>query len=104
MCARQFLPFLFGCTLLATGVQAVSAADVDTQDNGTLQHAATVDSASAKSSGGDALGTHDVPPATGSSASPSSDSSSHSGGSDNGPTSSRRANLGWQSLLPGSIQ
>ncbi|HEY9133677.1 MAG TPA: hypothetical protein VIM98_18140 [Dyella sp.] len=103
MCARQFLPFLFGCTLFATGAQLASAADVDNQDNGTLQHAATVDSASAKSSGGDALGTHDVPPATGSSASPSSDSGSRGGSSDSSAPS-RRTNLGWQSLLPGSIQ
>lgn len=103
MRARHFLPFIFGCTLAIAGIHAAIAADVDTQDAGTLSHAATADSSSPKSSGGDLLGPRDCPPASGSSSSASNDAGSHSGGESN-PAPARRANLGWQSLLPGSIQ
>lgn len=103
MRARHFLPFIFGCTLAVAGIHAAAAADVDTQDAGTLPHSATADSASSKNSGGDLLGPRDCPPASGSSSSSSNDTSTHSGG-DSSSAPSRRANLGWQSLLPGSIQ
>ena len=84
--------------------------DADAQDLTSMQH--SVDASSANShdgsgggSGGDALGLS----REGGSA-PSSPSSSSS--SDNCPSQtppaaaprSRRANIGWQSLLPGSIQ
>ena len=103
MRARYFLQFIFGCTLTAVGIHAAVAADVDTQDVGTLPHAAAADNSSSKSSGGDVLGARDCPPASGSSSGSSSDSGAHSG-SESSPAPSRRANLGWQSLLPGSIQ
>jgi hypothetical protein len=103
MRARHFLLFIFGCSLSVAGIHAAAAADVDTQDAGTLPHSAAADSSSSKSSGGDLLGPRDCPPASGSSSSSSNDTGSHSGGESNSAPS-RRVNLGWQSLLPGSIQ
>ena len=103
MRARHFLQFIFGCTLAAAGIHAAVAADVDTQDVGTLPHSVAADGASSKSGASDMLGARDCPPASGSSSSSSTDAASHSG-SDNNAAPSRRVNLGWQSLLPGSIQ
>jgi hypothetical protein len=102
MRARHFLPFVLGFTLAVAGIQAAAAEDVDTQDTGTLPHSAAVDGSSSKSGGGDLLGAHDSPTSSSSSSS-SNDTSSHSGSESNSPPT-RRANLGWQSLLPGSIQ
>ncbi|WP_281851979.1 hypothetical protein [Dyella sp. GSA-30] len=103
MRARHFLPFIFGCTLAVAGIHAATAADVDTQDAGTLSHTATADSSSPKGGSADLLGSRDCPPASGSSSSSTNDAASHSGSESNAaPT--RRANIGWQSLLPGSIQ
>jgi hypothetical protein len=103
MRARHFLPFIIGCTLAVAGIHAAAAEDVDTQDVSTLPHSAAADSSSSKNSSGDLLGARDCPPASGSSSSSSNDTSSHSG-SETNATPSRRVNLGWQSLLPGSIQ
>jgi hypothetical protein len=89
--------------LTVAGIQAAVASDVDTQDVATLPHSAAADNSSSKSSAGDLLGGRDCPPAAGSSSSSAGDSSSRSGSESNtAPT--RRVNLGWQSLLPGSIQ
>ncbi|WP_430387448.1 hypothetical protein [Dyella sp. 20L07] len=101
--------FLLGCVLCVGSVGAASAMDADGQDFGALQHSldgsiSNHDGAgSNNASGGDALGISRE------NTSPSSSSSSSS--SDNCPSANpvthprnRRANLGWQSLLPGSIQ
>jgi hypothetical protein len=97
---------LIGCALCVGSVGAASAMDADGQDLTTMQR--TVDSSSgshegAGSSGGDALGlsreANTVP------------SSSSSSSSDNCPPTpparsqrARQNRIGWQSLLPGSIQ
>lgn len=97
--------FLLGCVLCVGGVSAASAMDADGQDLSSMQR--TVDSGSgshdgASGSGGDALGLSREANAT-----PAASSSS----SDNCPTTaptraprSRQNHIGWQSLLPGSIQ
>ncbi|WP_243042613.1 hypothetical protein [Dyella sedimenti] len=79
--------------------------DADGQDLASMQHdggAGSRDGASS-SSGGDALGLsreNTVPASSGS----SSCSDNCPSGSPVAPLRSRHANLGWQSLLPGSIQ
>lgn len=98
---------LFGCVLCVGSINAASAMDADAQDLTSMQH--SVDSTSGNHDGGgnssaDALGLpRDSAPSSG----PATSSSSN----ENCPTvspatapHSRRANLGWQSLLPGSIQ
>ncbi|XRD80293.1 hypothetical protein ISN76_03165 [Dyella halodurans] len=99
--------FLIGCALCVGGIGAASAMDADTQDLTSMQR--SVDSSSSTHDGGgnssgDALG---LPR----DASPSSGSASSSSSNDNCPSttppaapSGHRAYLGWQSLLPGSIQ
>jgi len=98
--------FLIGCVLCVGSVGAASAMDADAQDLGAMQR--SVDSGSgshdgAGGSGGDALG---LSREANSNPSPASSSSS-----DNCPTTtparaprSRQNRIGWQSLLPGSIQ
>jgi hypothetical protein len=99
--------FLMGCLLCVGSVNAASAMDADAQDLSAMQHSVDTSSnghdGSGSSSGGDALGLSRE------GASPSNPASSSS--SDNCPSQapaaaprSRRANIGWQSLLPGSIQ
>lgn len=95
---------LIGCVLCVGSVGAASAMDADNQDLSSMQR--TVDGNSshegAGGSGGDALGL--------SREANTNPSSSSSG--DNCPTttparaprSSRQNRIGWQSLLPGSIQ
>ncbi|OOG37477.1 hypothetical protein [Rhodanobacter sp. C05] len=101
--------WLIGCTLCIAGIGSAAATSLDTQEQDNAQHA-TADSASSRdgnSSGGDALGlTHDTPRATGSesSGSTSGNSSDRSSGASSAPAPSRQPHLGWQSLLPGSIQ
>ena len=101
-----FGKFLIGCVLCVGSIGAASAMDADAQDLSSMQRG--VDSGSsnhdgAGSSGGDALGvSHEGSNQT----NPASSSSSN----DNCPTNQapaargRHAHLGWQSLLPGSIQ
>ena len=61
--------------------------------------------ASFAASGGDAAGlNHDCPPASSSDNAEPASGNGRSGGSSSAPTPSRRPHLGWQSLLPGSIQ
>jgi len=100
--------FLIGFVLCVGSVGAASAMDADSQDLNAMQQR-TVDSVAgshdgAGGSGGDALGlsreANTVP------------SSSSSSSSDNCPTpapartprTGRQTRIGWQSLLPGSIQ
>ena len=102
--------WLIGCTLCIAGIGSAAATSLDTQEQDNTQHA-TADSASSRdgnSSGGDVLGlTHDTPSrATGSESSGSTpgNSSDRSSGASSAPAPSRQPHLGWQSLLPGSIQ
>lgn len=100
--------FLFACVLGAGGIGAASAMDADTQELGGLQRSG-VDSAiphEVSGNGGDALG---VPRDSSTQNAPASGSSSENcptGGTGSSGTqhSNRRISLGWQSLLPGSIQ
>lgn len=99
--------FLIGCVLCVGSIGAASAMDADGQDLGAAMQR-SVDSGSgshdgAGGSGGDALG---LSREANSAPSPASSSSS-----DNCPTTtparvprSRQNRIGWQSLLPGSIQ
>ncbi|WP_238481174.1 hypothetical protein [Dyella telluris] len=97
---------MIGC-VLCVGSVAASAMDADSQDLSSMQR--TVDGSSSHDgagggSGGDALGL--------SREANTNPSSSSSSSSDNCPTttparaprSSRQNRIGWQSLLPGSIQ
>jgi hypothetical protein len=100
--------FLFACVLGVGGIGAASAMDTDTQELGSMQRAG-VDGAvnhEVSGNGGDVLG---VSRDGGSQGSPASGSSSEGcppggNGSSSGSQRSRRISLGWQSLLPGSIQ
>ena len=100
--------FLFACVLGVGGIGAASAMDADTQELGGLQRFgvdSTVASHDVSGNGGDALG---VPRDGGNQPAPASGSSSENcptGGSGSSSTQrGRRISLGWQSLLPGSIQ
>ncbi|MGO4703629.1 hypothetical protein [Dyella sp. 2RAB6] len=100
--------FLFACVLGASGIGAASAMDADSQELGGLQRPG-VDSAvthEVSNNGTDGLGVpHDSSiqnaPASGSS---SENCPTGSSTGSNGTQRSRRISLGWQSLLPGSIQ
>lgn len=99
--------FLLVCVLGAVGVQAAAASEADARDINALQRpsADAAGSHDGSGSGSDVLG---VPHSSGapSQAAPSSSSSSENCPTDgsSGTQHSRRVNLGWQSLLPGSIQ
>jgi hypothetical protein len=100
---------LIGCALCIVGIGSVAATSAETQGLGVAPQA-VIDSSSASSgsaSGGDAMGvSHDCPPtrASGSSGRTSAGDNDHSGGGAVAPPPSHRPHLGWQSLLPGSIQ
>lgn len=103
--------WLIGCTLCIAGVGSVAATSLDSQDLDSSAHATTDSGAHDSGSGGDALGlNHGCPPhgtggdASGSGRSGGGGGSDHSGGDALTPTPTRRLHLGWQSLLPGSIQ
>ncbi|OOG66364.1 hypothetical protein B0E46_02525 [Rhodanobacter sp. B04] len=102
--------WLIGCTLCIAGIGSVCATSLDAQELDNTQHA-TADSTSSRDSsagGGDALGlTRDTPSrgsASESSGSASGNGSDRSNGTSSAPAPSRQPHLGWQSLLPGSIQ
>ncbi len=98
-----------GCALCIAGIGGAAATSLDSQDLDSSPHA-TADSTTTRggnASGGDALGlARDCPPASNgdNSGNNSSNGSDHSGGASSAPTQTRRQHLGWQSLLPGSIQ
>lgn len=100
--------WLVGCALCIAGIGGASAASMESQDLDSSSRT-LVDSASAHdgnaASGGDAAGlNHDCPPASSSDNAEPASGNGRSGGSSSAPTPSRRPHLGWQSLLPGSIQ
>jgi hypothetical protein len=82
--------------------------DADTQELGGSLQRGSVDTAAGHdggSSGGDALGgPRDVGPPQTSPASSSSSENCPNSGNSSGTQRSHRISLGWQSLLPGSIQ
>lgn len=115
MSARHWM---MGCLLGLAGIGSAVAADMDARDITASSHSATDSSSrdAASASGGDALGLNRDCPSSrhnaDADAADGSDADSRggaSGGSERGsrisaPTSARPAGLGWQSLLPGSIQ
>lgn len=99
--------WMFGWTVavLVAAPLAAFAGDVTTQDLGAIQHAPASSSIAHPSDGGDGAGA-----AHGSDSAPSP-GSDDSAGNGNVPTSTssrqpapRHSSVGWQSLLPGSIQ
>ena len=105
--------WLLGLTLCIAGIGSVTATSVDTQDIDSSAHASADNAGSAhesNGSGGDALGlTHDRPSHSTSSGGDSSGGSSgrssdRSGDAGPPPSPVHQSHLGWQSLLPGSIQ
>lgn len=103
--------WLIGCALCVAGLGGAAATSVDaTQDLDSSSHA-TLDNASShdasSNSSGDVLGLNRDGPSAGSSDSTggsSGNGSTRSGGASSTPAPARRPHLGWQSLLPGSIQ
>lgn len=102
--------WLIGCALGIVGIGGATAASAGTQDLDNSTHAA-LDGAGGHDgntgSGGDAVGLARDCPQTDSrdtSGSSSGTSNDRSGGASSAPASTRRPHLGWQSLLPGSIQ
>lgn len=113
MSARHWM---IGCLIGVAGMGSAMATDMDARDITASSHNATDSSSrdTGSSSGGDVLGLNrDCPSSRHGSDADSSDADSHGGGTAGGsehsgrisaPTSARPATLGWQSLLPGSIQ
>lgn len=98
--------WIFGCTAaaLVAAPLVAFAGDVTTQDLGAIQHAPASSSIARPSDGGDSSGV-----SRGSDSTPASSDDSSGSGSVPTSTSSRqpaphRSSVGWQSLLPGSIQ
>lgn len=104
--------WLIGCALCIAGIGGASASSLDThsldtQDMDSSQHASPDGASVSSGNGGDALGlSHDCPQgsSTDTSDNTSGSSNDHSGGASSAPMPNRRPHLGWQSLLPGSIQ
>ncbi|HEX8778116.1 MAG TPA: hypothetical protein VF738_08340 [Rhodanobacter sp.] len=107
--------WMIACLIGLAGMGSAMATDMDARDITAGSHNTADSSAhdAGSTSGGDALGLNrDCPSASRhGSDSDASDTEGHStaGGGEHGgrisaPTSARPATLGWQSLLPGSIQ
>ena len=103
--------WLVGCALCLAGIGSAVATNLDTQEQDSAQHTAT-DSTSSRdgsNSSGDVFGlTRDTPSrnagseSTGNTSGNSNDRSGSAAPS--APAPSHQSHLGWQSLLPGSIQ
>ena len=109
--------WLLGVILCLAGIGSVTATSVDTQDIDSSAHASADSAGSARESngsGGDALGLSRDRPSHSSSTSNGGDSSGgssmtgspsdRSGDAGPPPRPVHQSHLGWQSLLPGSIQ
>jgi hypothetical protein len=98
---------LIGCVLCIAGIGAAAATSVGAQglDSSARSVIDSPGQHDSSGNGGDVAGpTHDRTPASSdSSGNTSSKGNDHSGGA-SAPASPRRPHLGWQSLLPGSIQ
>jgi hypothetical protein len=103
--------WLIGCALCFVGIGSAAASSRDTQDLDNSTRAVTDSNTSHEdtgTTGGDVVGlTHNCPQHSASHDSsrgnPGS-SSERSGGSGSSPAPAKHSHLGWQSLLPGSIQ
>jgi hypothetical protein len=99
---------LIGCALCIAGIGSAAATSLDTQEVDSSPR--TTESATTHggdASGGDALGLNRDCPSAGNNDNAGNTSSSgndRSGGASSAPTQTHRLHLGWQSLLPGSIQ
>lgn len=100
--------WLVGCALCIVGIGSAAATNLDTQEqDSNAQHAAADNTSSrdAGNGGGDVLGLTRDTPSRSNGSSTSGNSNDHSGGSaSSAPAPARQPHLGWQSLLPGSIQ
>ena len=113
MSARHWM---IGCLIGLAGAGSAMATDLDVRDVTTGSHGSIDATARDAGSNGDALGLNRDGSSSrhGSAADGGSEADGHgsggaAGGSEHGgrisaPTSARPTTLGWQSLLPGSIQ
>jgi hypothetical protein len=102
---------LVGLVLFIAGIGSAVASGYDSRDQQNPTHIVAADRGSAHDAGdrstGDALGlTHGSSPQSSSddSGSGSGNDSDHADGPTQSPAAGRPSHLGWQSLLPGSIQ
>lgn len=97
---------LVGCALCIVGLGSAMAANLDVQDLGTAPHVTSNSSSRDNSNSADVPGSNrDVTPAsTDSAGSSPGNRVDRSGGATPAPAPTQRTHLGWQSLLPGSIQ
>lgn len=99
--------WIIGCALCIAGIGSAAAANLDVQSVENAPHAAVSTSSHDRSSSGDIVGLN-RDGSTGNSSDgavgTSSSGNGHSGSTSSAPASPRRPHLGWQSLLPGSIQ
>jgi hypothetical protein len=108
--AMRATHWLIGCALCLVGIGSAAATNLDTQEQDNTQHAATDSTSSrdAYNSGSDVAGlVRDTPSRSAgsdSSGSTSANSNDRTGGASSTPARARQPHLGWQSLLPGSIQ
>jgi len=96
-----------GCALCLAGIGSAAASSLDNHElDGTPQ--TIIDSSGQHEGGGDGNSLNrDCPPSEngdGNNRSSTGSSGSPIGGASATPSSPRRSHLGWQSLLPGSIQ
>jgi hypothetical protein len=102
--------WLVGCAFCIAGIGNAMAASTDTQGQDSASRTtleSTISHDGNTSSGGDALGLNrDCPSARSSdnSSGTSGNGSDRSSGGSSPSMPARRPHLGWQSLLPGSIQ
>ena len=99
---------ILGCALCLAFMGSAMAANLDTQDADNATHAtASRSSHDGDNSGGDAVGLNRDSGTINSSeaaAGTSRNGNDHSGAAASAPAPTPRPHLGWQSLLPGSIQ
>ena len=98
---------LIGCALCIVGIGSAAATSLDTtQDPGSASAATSHSSSRACHNRSDVPGSnHDVTPAASDDpVSGPGNSNDHSGAASSAPIHTQRTHLGWQSLLPGSIQ
>ena len=95
-----------GCALCIAGIGSATAANLDVQDLGNAPHATSNSSPRDNSNSVDVPESNrDLTPASSDSADSSSrHGNTRSGGATPAPAPTQRTHLGWQSLLPGSIQ
>ncbi|MEO6800354.1 MAG: hypothetical protein ABI178_10495 [Rhodanobacter sp.] len=99
---------IIGCTLCLAFVGSAAAVSLGTPGVDNATHAVTTRSSHGSDrSDGDTVGiNHDSGAISNSDSTtgPSGDGNDHSGAASSAPAPSPRPHLGWQSLLPGSIQ